>query len=197
MIELDLSQPIWAKFFLVSPLVLIGTHHADGTVDMAPKHLALPLSWENFFGFVCSPEHATYRNIQRDGRFGVSFPRPSQLLQTSLAAAPRCGDGPEAPKPSLAALTTQEGSTLGCPLLQGAYLFLECELDRIVDGFGPNSLIAGVVRHAEVDDIALRRAQQDDHDAIAHDPMLVYLQPGRFAILYESHAFPFPKGFHR
>ncbi len=196
MIELDLSQPIWSKFFLVAPLVLVGTRHPDGTVDLAPKHLALPLSWDNYFGFVCSPEHATYRNIQRDRRFGVSFPRPEQVLQTSLAAAPRCGPGPEAPKPSLAALPTISGK-LGCPLLEGAYLFLECELDRVVDGFGPNSLIAGVVRHAEVDEPSLRRAHQDDHEAIAHDPMLVYLQPGRFAILSESHAFPFPKGFHR
>lgn len=192
MIELDLSEPIWSRLYVVAPLVVIGTRESDGAVDLAPKHLALPLGWDNYFGFVCTPRHATYRNVQREGRFGVSFVRPEQVLATSLAAAPRCGEE----KPALEVLATRTGP-LGSPLLEGAYLHLECELDRIVDGFGVNSLIAGTIRSAEVDEKALRRADQDDHDAIARDPMLVYLQPGRFGILKESHAFPFPRDFHR
>lgn len=197
MIELDLAEPIWSRFYMVAPLVLVGTLHADGSPDLAPKHLALPLGWQNYFGFVCAPSHATYRNIKRSGAFAVSFPRPSQVLETSLAAAPRCGPEPESPKPSLEVLPIRTGPRLGCPWLEGGHLFLECELDRFVEGFGDNCLIAGKIVHAEVDPAALRRAHQDDHEALARDPLLVYLQPGRFSILSESHAFPFPRDFHR
>ena len=99
--ELDVSQPVWDRFFWVAPLVLIGTQEPDGTHDLAPKHMAIPIGWENYYGFVCTPRHHTYANIQREGVFTVSYPRPSQLVLTSLAASPRCG---EAEKPALAVL---------------------------------------------------------------------------------------------
>ncbi|MEW6284088.1 MAG: flavin reductase [Candidatus Eremiobacterota bacterium] len=195
LVELDLSEPIWSRFFVVAPLVLIGTTESDGRADLAPKHMAFPLGWDNYFGFVCCPGHATYRNLQREGCFGVSFPRPAQVLDTTLAASPRCG--PHHEKSALGALPTCTGTRLNVPLLEGAYLYLECELDRIVDGFGPNSLVAGIIREARVDARALRRDEDDDHETIARDPLLVYLQPGRFGVLRESHGYPFPRGFHR
>ena len=77
---------------MVAPLTLIGTREPDGTYDLAPKHLAIPMSWEEHYGFVCTPSHATYANAQREGAFTVSFPRPDQIVLTSLAAAPRCED---------------------------------------------------------------------------------------------------------
>ena len=92
LIELDVSQPVWEQFFWVAPLVLIGTRETDGSHDLAPKHMALPMGWENYYGFVCTPRHHTYSNIKRDGVFTVSYPRPSQLVLTSLAASPRFSD---------------------------------------------------------------------------------------------------------
>ena len=58
----------------------------------APKHMVSPLGWQNFFGFVCTPRHRTYQNIRREGAFTVTFPRPSQVVLTSLSAAPRDDD---------------------------------------------------------------------------------------------------------
>jgi flavin reductase (DIM6/NTAB) family NADH-FMN oxidoreductase RutF len=86
----------------VAPLVLIGTKEKDG-YDLAPKHMATPMGWENYFGFVCAPRHRTYQNIKHERVFTVSYPRPTQLVLTSLAAASRCGDDA---KPSLLALPT-------------------------------------------------------------------------------------------
>ncbi len=65
LVRLDTDEPIWERFYTVFPLVVVGTREADGSDDLAPKHLAIPMSWKNHFGFVCTPSHHTYQNIQR------------------------------------------------------------------------------------------------------------------------------------
>ncbi|TVP68741.1 MAG: flavin reductase [Leptolyngbya sp. LCM1.Bin17] len=194
LVSLDLSQPLWERVFTVAPLVVIGTQEADGTYDLAPKHMAMPLGWGHYFGFVCTPRHHTYQNIQRTGVFTVSFPQPHQILATSLTAAPRCDDDQ---KPSLVALPTVKSQGVEGVFLQDAYLCLDCELDRIVDGFGDNSLIAGKILAAQVDEAALRLSARDDQDLLRRAPLLAYLSPGRFATLDHSQAFPFHEGFQR
>ena len=87
LIELDSSESIWEKFFTVFPLVLVGTREADGTDDLAPKHLAIPMSWKNHFGFVCTPRHGTYQNVLRTEQFSVSYMRPTQTVLASLAGS--------------------------------------------------------------------------------------------------------------
>src|SRR5215831_11966329 len=136
---LEVDYPIWDRFFTVAPLVLVGTREPQG-YDLAPKHMVTPLGWENYFAFVCASRHRTQQNIEREKFFTVSYPRPTQLVLTSLAAAPRCGDDS---KPSLLALPTFPASQVDGVFVCDAYLFLECTLDRIVDGFGVNSLIIG------------------------------------------------------
>ena len=72
---------------LAAALPLSGCAAMLGGYDLAPKHMATPLGWGGWFGFVCTPSHATYANALREGFFTVSFPRPSQVLLASLAAA--------------------------------------------------------------------------------------------------------------
>jgi flavin reductase (DIM6/NTAB) family NADH-FMN oxidoreductase RutF len=194
LIELDVAQPIWDRFFWVAPLVLVGTREADGRHDLAPKHLALPLSWENYFGFVCTSRHHTCANIRRSGEFTVSYPRPSQLVLASLAASPRCG---EEGKPALAALPVFPASTVDGVLLEGGYMFLECRLDRIVEGFGANSLIVGRIVAARVAADSERIHEGGDAAMIARAPILAYLHPGRFATIEKTLSFPFPAGMEK
>jgi flavin reductase (DIM6/NTAB) family NADH-FMN oxidoreductase RutF len=194
LVTLGVDHPVWSRFFHVAPLIVVGTKEPDGSYDLAPKHMATPMGWGNHFGFVCTPSHGTYRNAQRERVFTVSYPRPSQILATSRAAAPRCeGDD----KPSLAALSTFAASVVDGVLLTDAYLHLECETYRIVDGFDENSLITGRVVEAHVSEGALRREDADDHDTIAGAPLLAYLAPGRYAELAETFAFPFHAGWSR
>ncbi|MHC4813137.1 MAG: flavin reductase family protein [Planctomycetota bacterium] len=193
-ITLDPAHPIWERFFMVFPLVLVATKEPDGSFDLAPKHMATPLSWDNHFGFVCTPTHATYQNARREGCFTVSFPRPEQVVLTSLAAAPRCED---AHKHSLDALLTVPATVIDGVLLDTAYLQLECELERIVDGFGMNSLVAGNVVAAHVDEAAHREIDMDDPELLLDAPLLAYLYPGRYARITESFSFPFHDGFQR
>ena len=194
LIELDTSSSIWESFFTVFPLVVIGTREADGSDDLAPKHLAMPMSWKNHFGFVCTPRHNTYQNIQRDRQFSVTYMRPSQTVLASLAATPRCEDGS---KPITQALPTFPAATINAAFVEDGYLFLECELQQIVDELGENSLIIGRIISARVAEDALRSSDQDDEDLVYSAPLLAYLYPGRFAEIASSNKLPFPAGFKR
>ena len=194
LVELDISESIWERFFWVAPLVLVGTREIDGSHDLAPKHMAMPRGWKNYFGVVCTPRHHTYQNIKRDGVFTVSYPNPSQLVLISLAASPRCGDEE---KPALSVLPVFPASVVDGVLVEGGTVFLECELDRIIDGFDVNSLIVGRVVAARVDERAERSPDHDDQ-AVVHDvPLLAYLHPGRFATIENSLSFPFPAGMKK
>ncbi len=187
-ISLETGQPIWDRFFNVAPLVLIGTREPDGSYDLAPKHMVAQMGRQNYFGFVCTPQHQTYHNAKREGAFTVSYPRPAQIILTSLSAAPRCEDGS---KPSLRALQTFPASKIDGVFVQDAYLYLECELYRVIDDFALDSLITGRIIAAHVHESALRTMDRDDHDLIHRSPMLAYLHPGRYAKIDRSFSFPF------
>ena len=194
MVELDTGQSIWERFYSVFPLVIIGTREPDGADDLAPKHLAMPMSWKNHFGFVCSPGHRTYQNVAREKKFAVTYVRPNQTVLASLAASPRCEDGE---KPVIDALPTVEGRRTAMPLLQGGYAFLECELFRFIDDLDQNALIIGRIISAQVDGDALRNTELDDQQVVRDSPLLAYLYPDRFAEISDSRQMPFPAGFKR
>jgi len=191
---LDTTLPVWDRFFLASPLVVIGTREDDGSIDLAPKHMGMPLGWGNYFGFICTPRHATYRNIHERGDFTVSFPRPEQIVSTSLTSVPRTAEGI---KPSLQSLPTRPATIVDGVFLSGCYLYFECELDRMVDGFGENSLVAGwiVAAHVAVD--ALRSVDRDDQALLSEAPLPVFLYPDRYGTIDRSVTFPYHEGFER
>ena len=194
MVSLELEHPIWDRFFLPAPLAVIGSREETGEWDLAPKHMVTPLSWDNYFGFVCAPSHSTYSNIQREGVFTVSFPQVDQVVMTSLTASPRWEDGS---KVEVKAVPTVPARFIEGIFLRDSSMMLECELDRIIDDFGANSLIAGKIVAAQVHEDALRADDRDDQEVIAQSPLLVYLHPGRFARITLSDSFPFPTGFRR
>lgn len=194
LVQLEVDRPIWDRVFTVAPLVVVGTREPNGQIDLAPKHMCTPLAWENYFGFVCTPSHGTYQNIRRAKAFTVSFPNPDQVLLASLAAAPRCDDSS---KPALVALPTIEASVVDGVFLKDAYLCLECELDRIVDDFAENSLIAGRIVAAHVAPSALRSTDLDDQELLLNSPLLAYLSPGRYTTIDHSFSFPFPAGMKK
>lgn len=188
LIEIDIGSPMWERFFMVAPLVVVGTKEENGDHDLAPKHMVTPLGWAGHFGFVCTPDHNTYWNARREGEFTVSYPRPTQVVLASLAASPRDA---AACKPSLAAIPTFPATSMALPFLADGYLFFECELDRIIDGFGNHSLIVGRIVAAHARPEALRSSDGDDQDLLYNAPLLTYLHPGRFAEIRRTLSFPF------
>ncbi|NNE34136.1 MAG: flavin reductase [Rhodothermales bacterium] len=190
-VDLRLDHPIWDRVFTVAPLVVVGTRDAAGNYDLEPKHLALPLGSGPYFGFVSTERHSTYRNIKRDRFFTVSFPNPSSVVVTSLISSPR-REGRK--KPALKALPMTRASTIDAMFVADSYLFLECELDRIVSGFGENCLISGIIRRAAVNKESLRLFELDDQVMLERRPILAFLPPERYAVLKSTRPFPFPDG---
>ena len=187
-ISLDTANPIWDRFFTVAPLVLIGTRDEDGALDFAPKHMGMPMGWQNYFGFVCSPTHSTCANIDRTGEFTVSYPKPSQVLYSSLAASPRT-DGH---KPVLDLYDTFPAKHVDGEFIEDAYLFFECRHFRTYHDFGENCLITGEIIAASAEPGFVRSSERDSMELIAENPLLAYVAPGRFASIERTNAFPFP-----
>lgn len=191
-VELDLEHSIWDRVFSVAPLVVIGTRDEDGRYNLAPKHQAMLLGWSGHFGFVCTPSHATYHNSRRERFFTVSYPNPSGIVVTSLTASPRSEDSR---KPVLNALPQRRAKLYDSVFVADSYLFLECQLHQIVDGFGDHALIVGKIRRAEAREESIRRMDRDDENLIRENPLLTFIAPDRYARTEESHRFPFPEGF--
>ncbi len=189
LVDLDVRSPVWDRFFYPAPLVLVGTLEENGDPDLAPKHMVTPLGWQNYFGFVCTPRHSTCANIQRDEVFTVSFPRPSQIVYSSLAASPRDAEGD---KPVLTALETMPAREVKGVVISGAYLYFECRHVRTIEGFGENCLITGEIVCAYADEVCLRTDDRDDQELLKAAPVFTYLTPGRFATIDSANAFPFP-----
>ncbi len=125
--------------------------------------------------------------------FTVSYPRPEDILDVSLAAAPRDTEGS---KPSLTAIETVDADAVDAPAVAGAYGVLECELDRFVE-FDDGELVAGIVVAKHVHTDAYRSDDAEPETLLEQAPVLAHLYPDRFAAISESHAFPFPEGFER
>lgn len=193
-VTLQPDQPFFETLYTATPLVIVGTREADGTGNLAPKHMAIPLGWSDHFGFVCTPEHSTYRNAERTGEFTVSYPRPENVLEASLAAGPRDAEGS---KPLLEGIETTDADAVDAPVVADAYAVLECELERIVDGFDENGLVAGeiVAKHVHTD--AYRTDDTEPEALFERAPVLAYFYPDRFASVSDTQAFPFPEGFER
>lgn len=192
---LDTSIPIWDRLFTVAPLVVIGTKEGEG-YNLAPKHMVTPIGFDNYFGFICTPNHATYQNIKKHKEFTVSFPLPNQVVLASLSASPRCDDISKS-KPIVEAIPTIKATTVDALCIAESYLFLECKLFKIIDGFNKNSIITGKVIAARVDKNYLKDSEKDEQQQLKENPLLVYISYGRFAKITETFNFPFPKNFKR
>jgi flavin reductase (DIM6/NTAB) family NADH-FMN oxidoreductase RutF len=194
LITLQPDQPFFETMYAPSPLVIVGTRESDDSGDLAPKHMAMPLGWSDYFGFVCTPAHSTYQNAERTGSFTVSYPRPENILEASLAAGPRDEAGD---KPSLTEIETVAADAVDAPAVADAYAVLECEVEDVVDGFGENALVAGEIVGKHVHRDAYRATDEEPETVFERAPALTYFYPDRFASVSETQSFPFPEGFER
>ncbi|SHE89394.1 NADH-FMN oxidoreductase RutF, flavin reductase (DIM6/NTAB) family [Fodinibius roseus] len=196
MIDITDNPNLWTRFFMVHALLIIGSKEKDGSFNMAPKHMAMPLGFGPYFGFIGTPRKTTYRNIKREEVFTVSFPQPDQLVQTSLAASPREDDDS---KPVIEAIPTVKAQIIEGVFMENSYLQLECTLHEIMGKFGEWEIIVGEIVAAYVHEDALRKEGEDSRDnkIINDSPLLAYLHPNRFSIIKKSHNFPLPKDFKR
>ena len=192
--NIDIDDGFWNRFYLPFSLVLIGSVEGDH-YNLAPKHLAMPLSWKNDFGFICTPSHKTYQNIKLTKTFTVSYPQADQLAIASLASSPRSENDKD--KQIISQLATRPAKVIDGIVLERAFLVYECELTKIYDDFNDNSLIAGKILKAYADEDYLIHQDQDNQRMIYSHPLPVFLYPDRYTLIEKTSAFPFPIGFKK
>ena len=192
-VELSRGGELWDQVFVPAPLVLVGTAEADGGFDLAPKHQAMPLGMGDFYGFVCTSRHRTHENVLRTGEFTVSYPTPDQVVAIGQAAAPRVGDE----KLTLSLVEHVPAVEVDGVLAAHASLWLECRVDRIIEGFGEHDMIVGRIDRAAAPCWAVRDPDRDDAESLHANPALVFLAPARFASVADTRSFPFPAEFSR
>lgn len=192
---LELSSPVWDRIFMVAPLVVVGTREKN-EYDIAPKHMAFPVGFENYFGFVCTPNHGTYQNIRKTREFTVSFPLPEDIVPVSLSATSR--EGMISKYDTLiSSLPVVRAEKMDLPVLRDAYLTFECSAFKIIDGFGENSIITGEIKAASVRKEYLMASDADVQKQLNEHNLLAFIAPNRFARISETQSFPFPKDFRK
>jgi len=193
-VSLDIKKSIWDHFYMVAPLVVIGSKE-NGNFNLAPKHMATPIGFSNYFGFVCTPRHTTYHNIKKEKKFTVSFVKPSQVVISSLAATPRIEKN-QCSKDIITNLATIASST-GNLFIEDSYVLFECELFKIIDGFDDYSIITGKIKEALVHKYFKIYSDMDEQMHLQENPLLGYIAQGRFASIRETFRFPFPRDFQK
>ena len=193
--QLNVKQSLWDQVFTIAPLVVVGTRENKG-YDLAPKHMVSPIGFGPYFGFVCTPRHGTFHNIRETGEFTVSFPKPDQLVFTSLSASPR-QESISKSDTVLGTLPVVKALGMDAPLIEGSYLYLECRFYKLIEGFDDYAIITGEVLAAYADKEYARLSEQDEQEQLQHNPLLAYVAPGRFARIAQTFNFPFPKDFKR
>lgn len=196
MVELDVDKDVWNRGYTVHSLLIIGSKEEDGNYNFAPKHMAMPLGFSNHFGFIGTPRKSTYRNIQREKVFTVSYPKPSQLTVSSLAATQREDDDS---KPVLDQIPTTPAQKIEGYFVEDSYFQLECKLTECLGKFGEWELVVGEIVAARIDKKMSRKVGNgvDEGQLIYDNPLLAYLHPNRFSVIKESNVFPFPKELKR
>ena len=193
--HLSIEQSLWDQVFTVAPLVVVGTREGE-KYDLAPKHMVCPVGFGPYFAFVCTHRHATFHNIMATGEFTVSFPKPDQLVFTSLSASPR-SDSCSKSDMVLDALPVSKALNMDVPVIDGAYLYLECRSPKILEGFEDYAIITGKIVAAYADSDYALGSERDEQEQLQQNPLLVYVAPGRFAKVSQTFNFPFPKDFKR
>jgi len=196
MIDITDEPNMWNRFFMVHSLVIVGSKEESGDFNLAPKHMTMPLGFGPYFGFMGTPRKTTYRNIEREKEFTVSYPSPDQLIISSLTASRREEDDS---KPVIGEVPTVKAPNVDGIFLKDSYFQLECKFSEMLGKFGEWEIIVGEIVGAYVHEEALKKEGDDVDDAtLIHDhPILAYLHPDRFSVIKESNAFPFPKDFKR
>jgi flavin reductase (DIM6/NTAB) family NADH-FMN oxidoreductase RutF len=194
MISIEPDDTFWNRFFTVHGLFLVGSKESDGSFNLAPKHMGMPLGFSPYFAFIGTPRKTTYQNIAREKVFTLSFPKPDQIIPASLSASPRETDSS---KPVIDQLPTTAAKQIDGIFLEHSYLQLECKLHEILGHYGEWEMIVGKIVAAHVDQQFLRKESVDDNDLIHNHPLLAYLHPDRHAKITGSTAVPLPKNFKR
>ncbi|MCW7078484.1 MAG: flavin reductase family protein [Canidatus Methanoxibalbensis ujae] len=146
--EMEIEANMFPKF-LVRPVVVITTVSERGIPNAAPFSFSSPISFDPpLFGFSCSPEHDTWRNIKANGEFvanvvGRDMGEKMHILEHDFPY--------EENELKHASLTEVAAKTVRPPRIKEAKAWIECKMEKSTE-LGDHVWIVGRVLHAEVRD---------------------------------------------
>ncbi|NYT00748.1 MAG: flavin reductase family protein [Methanocellales archaeon] len=134
---------------LVRPVVVVSTISEKGISNAAPFSFSSPLSFKPpLYGFSCSPEHHTWRNIKENEEFVVNIIGKDlgplmHVLEENFSY--------EVNEIEKAGLNEERSKKIKPPRIREAMAWLECKLESFGE-IGDHIWIVGRVLEAEVKD---------------------------------------------
>ena len=134
---------------LVRPVVVVSTISEKGISNAAPFSFSSPISFDPpLYGFSCSPEHHTWRNIKENEEFvvnivGKDFGPLMHVLEQKFPY--------EVSEIEKAGLTEERSKKVRPPRIKEASAWVECKLESFAEK-GDHTWIVGRVLEAEVKD---------------------------------------------
>ena len=194
-VAFDPLRSVSSQYAHVSPVILVTTVNADGSLNVAPKTQNTPVGKEGrIFMFVCTPIHHTYQNIKRTGEFVVNYPTP-ELIEKVAAAASVFED--RADEIVGSGLTATSSVKVRPPRIKECQIHLECELVEIRE-YGPYGLVVGKVVAASGNEEVVLAADTNTVEfsrRLAQNPLLAYVYPNHFTAVNECRRFVFPQKY--
>jgi flavin reductase (DIM6/NTAB) family NADH-FMN oxidoreductase RutF len=182
------------RYFTVKPLILVTTLGPTGLPNVAPKTQNMDIGRrEQYFAFVCVPQHHTYQNIKATGEFVVNYPGP-ELIKNVSEASKIAGNVDEI---SLAGLTSTPSTIIKPPRIKECYLHLECKLEEIKDLDENASIILGkiVARSADSQASFELGKSKENINLLSKHPLLAYVYPNHYARIDTAEEFVFPENY--
>jgi flavin reductase (DIM6/NTAB) family NADH-FMN oxidoreductase RutF len=180
-------------YFTVKPLILVTTLGSKGLPNVAPKTQATDVGrCEQYFAFVCTPQHHTYQNVKANKEFVVNYPSP-ELIGKVSAAAQRAEDSDEI---ALAGLTSIPSLIVKPPRIKECYLHLECKLLEIKDLEDSSLILGKIVARSADKELSFQLGKSGESiKLLSKRPLLAYVYPDHYTKISIAEEFVFPKNY--
>jgi flavin reductase (DIM6/NTAB) family NADH-FMN oxidoreductase RutF len=182
-----------ACYFTVKPLILVTTLGPQGLPNVAPKTQSMDIGRrEEYFAFVCVPEHHTYQNARANKEFVVNYPGP-EIIEKVSACSQRAENLDEI---TLAGLTAIPSLVVKPPRIKECRVHLECKLVDVMD-FDTASIIVGrIVARSADEEVSFERGKAKGNiKLLSRHPLLAYVYPNHYAKLHGAEEFLFPENY--
>jgi flavin reductase (DIM6/NTAB) family NADH-FMN oxidoreductase RutF len=182
-----------ACYFTIKPIILVTTLGRGGFPNVAPKTQCMSIGKrEEYFAFVCTPEHHTYQNVKANREFVVNYPGP-ELIEKVSAASQFAENIDEV---ALSGLTSIPSLVVKPPRIKECRVHLECKLVDVEDLDDGSMVLGKVVSRSGNREISFKKGRaQEDIKLLSTHPLLAYVYPNHYARIITAEKFIFPKNY--
>jgi len=182
-----------ARYYSVKPIILVTTIGPSGISNVAPKTQCMDVGRrEEYFAFVCTPQHHTYQNIKANREFVVNYPGP-ELIQKVSATSQFAEKVDEI---ALAGLTSIPSLVVKPPRIKECKVHLECRLTEIKDLDVGSIILGKIVARSATQEVSFEREKAEENiNLLLNHPLLAYVYPDHYTAIQAATKFIFPKNY--